>query len=164
MLKGISPYLSPDLLKVLHEMGHRDELLLADAHFPGHTLGRRVLRADGISISQLLHAILPLFELEKSKDALTMMQPDGGDPINSDVERDFMGVAGKYFAPSGPPARIAREAVYERAKRCRRDDRRASCLRQPYSEEGCDTGDGSDRVSAEKRAHAVSPPESIKAV
>ena len=116
MLKGISPYLSPDLLKVLHEMGHRDELLLADAHFPGHTLGRRVLRADGISISQLLHAILPLFELEKSEDALTMMQPDGGDPINSDVERDFMSVAGKYFAPSGPPARIAREAFYERAK------------------------------------------------
>jgi L-fucose mutarotase len=116
MLKGISPYLSPDLLKVLHEMGHGDELLLADAHFPGHTLGRRVLRADGISISQLLHAILPLFELEESEDASTMMNPDGGDPMNSDVERDFMGAAGKYFAPSGPPVRIGREAFYERAK------------------------------------------------
>jgi L-fucose mutarotase len=89
MLKGISPYLSPDLLKSLHEMGHGDELLLADAHFPGHTLGRRVLRVDGIDISQLLHAILPLFELEQSDDALTMMQPDGRDPMNSDVEADF---------------------------------------------------------------------------
>jgi L-fucose mutarotase len=115
MLKGISPYLSPDLLKVLHEMGHRDELLLADAHFPGHTLGRRVLRADGITISQLLHAILPLFELEKSEDALTMMQPDGGDPMNSDVERDFMGVTGRYFVPS-VPRRALQERLSKRAK------------------------------------------------
>ena len=58
MLKGISPYLSPDLLKTLYEMGHGDELLLADVHFPGHTLGRRVVRADGLNISQLLDAIL----------------------------------------------------------------------------------------------------------
>jgi L-fucose mutarotase len=79
MLKGISPYLSPELLKVLCEMGHADELLLADAHFPGHTMGQRVLRADGLSVSQLLDAILPLFELEKADDALAMMQPDGGD-------------------------------------------------------------------------------------
>ncbi len=67
MLKGISPYLSPELLKTLCEMGHGDELLLADAHFPGHTLGRRVVRADGLNISQLLDAILPLFELEKAR-------------------------------------------------------------------------------------------------
>lgn len=116
MLKGISRYLSPDLLKVLHEMGHGDELLLADAHFPGHTLGRRVLRADGIDISQLLHAILPLFELEQRGDGLTMMQPDGGDPINSDVEADFLGVVRKYSARSAAPTRIARVAFYERAK------------------------------------------------
>ena len=75
MLKGISPCLSPELLKTLCEMGHGDELLLADAHFPGHTLGRRVLRADGLHIKQLLDAILPLFELEPSADAVTLMQP-----------------------------------------------------------------------------------------
>ena len=116
MLKGISPHLSPELLKTLYEMGHADEILLADAHFPGHTLGRRVLRADGIHISQLLHAILPLFELEQSEDALTMMQPDRGDAMNSDVEADFLTVVRKYSARSAPPARIARQAFYERAK------------------------------------------------
>jgi L-fucose mutarotase len=116
MLKGISPYLSPDLLKILYEMGHGDELLLADAHFPGHTLGRRVLRADGIHISQLLHAILPLFELEPSEDALAMMQPDGGDPMNSDVEADFLAAIRKHSARSQPVTRIGREAFYERAK------------------------------------------------
>ena len=116
MLKGISPYLSPDLLKILHEMGHGDELLLADAHFPGHTLGRRVLRADGLNISQLLDGILPLFELEQTEDALTMMQPDHGDPLNRDVESDFLSVVRKHAVRSAPPARIARQAFYERAK------------------------------------------------
>jgi L-fucose mutarotase len=116
MLKGISPYLSPDLLKTLHEMGHGDELLLADAHFPGHTLGRRVLRADGLNISQLLDGILPLFELEQTEDALMMMQPDHGDPLNRDVENDFLSVVRKHAVRSSPSARIARQAFYERAK------------------------------------------------
>jgi L-fucose mutarotase len=116
MLKGISPYLSPDLLKILHEMGHGDELLLADAHFPGHTLGRRVLRADGLNISQLLHAILPLFELDPAEGALTMMQPDHGGPINGAVESDFLEAVRQHVVRTFPPARIARQVFYERAK------------------------------------------------
>lgn len=116
MLKGISPHLSPELLKILHEMGHGDEILLADAHFPGHTLGRRVLRADGLNISQLLDAILPLFELEKAEDALVMMQPDGGDPLNADVEADFLGAVRRHAVCTSPAARVARQAFYERAR------------------------------------------------
>jgi len=54
MLKGIAPCLSPDLLKVLAEMGHGDELVLADAHFPGHTLNPRAFRADGLDVVTLL--------------------------------------------------------------------------------------------------------------
>lgn len=64
MLKGISRYISPELLVVLHKMGHGDEIVLADAHFPGHSIGPDVLRADGISVTELLDGILPLFELE----------------------------------------------------------------------------------------------------
>jgi L-fucose mutarotase len=116
MLKGISPYLSPDLLKTLYEMGHADEILLADAHFPGHALGRRVVRADGLNVSQLLDAILPLFELEKTDDALAMMQPDGGDPRNTDVEADFMAAVRRHTSRTAPPARLARGDFYERAK------------------------------------------------
>uniref|UniRef100_UPI0027D2EBFD RbsD/FucU domain-containing protein n=1 Tax=Endozoicomonas sp. ONNA2 TaxID=2828741 RepID=UPI0027D2EBFD len=62
MLKGISPLISPDLLKLLAEMGHGDEIIFADAHFPGHTLNNRVIRADGLMVDQLLQAIMPLFE------------------------------------------------------------------------------------------------------
>jgi L-fucose mutarotase len=116
MLKGISPILSPELLKTLYEMGHGDELLLADAHFPGHTLGRRVVRADGLHITQLLDAILPLFELEKAGDALAMMQPDSGGPMNTDVEADFSAAVRRHSERSAPPARLARAAFYERAK------------------------------------------------
>ncbi len=61
MLKGISPLISPDLLAVLARMGHGDEIVLADAHFPGESIHSRVLRADGLRIADLLGAIMPLF-------------------------------------------------------------------------------------------------------
>ena len=79
MLKGISLVLSPELLKVLAEMGHGDEIVLADAHFPGHAVNARTLRADGVSIPRLLDGIAPLFELDTYDDPLVMMQPVDGD-------------------------------------------------------------------------------------
>ena len=69
MLKGIHPAISPELLKVLAEMGHGDEIILADAHFPAHSFNDQVLRADGLKITTLLDAILPLFELDSYDDA-----------------------------------------------------------------------------------------------
>ena len=51
MLKGIHPAIGPELLKVLAEMGHGDEIILADAHFPGHSVNDKVLRADGVKIT-----------------------------------------------------------------------------------------------------------------
>ena len=64
MLIGISPVISPELLSILYRMGHGDEIVLADAHFPGETFGKRVLRADGLRIPTLLDGILPLFALD----------------------------------------------------------------------------------------------------
>jgi L-fucose mutarotase len=116
MLKGISPYVSPDLLKTLHEMGHGDELLLADAHFPGHALGKRVLRADGLNISQLLDAILPLLELDQGADALVMMQPDPSDPLNRDVEDDFVRAVQRHAPDAAAPMRVVRHVFYQRAQ------------------------------------------------
>ncbi len=62
MLKGIHSAISPELLKILAEMGHGDELVLSDAHFPAHSLHQKVVRADGISVATLLEGIAPLFE------------------------------------------------------------------------------------------------------
>jgi starch phosphorylase len=60
MLKGISPAISPELLKVLSDMGHGDEIVFADAHFPGHSMNSRVLRADGVGVDTLLKGLIPL--------------------------------------------------------------------------------------------------------
>ena len=62
MLKNISPLISPSLLKILAEMGHGDEIVFSDAHFPGHTFNPTVLRADGLGIALIftLYAITML--------------------------------------------------------------------------------------------------------
>lgn len=67
MLRGISPLLSPDILKVLAQMGHQDVLVLGDANFPAERYAKHgaiVLRADGVGAAELLDAILPLFPLD----------------------------------------------------------------------------------------------------
>lgn len=116
MLKGISPCLGPELLKVLAEMGHGDEIVLADAHFPGHSVSARTLRADGVPIARLLDGIVPLFELDSYDDPIVMMQAVEGDALDPAVERDYM-AAIRAHAPKAPdPVRIDRFAFYERAK------------------------------------------------
>jgi L-fucose mutarotase len=117
MLKGISPLLSPELLGVLHRMGHGDDIVLADAHFPGETFGRRLIRADGLRIAPLLDAILPLFELDVYvPDPVAMMAAVPGDRLDPAVEATYRTAIDRH-APSTPPiARIERFAFYDRAR------------------------------------------------
>ncbi len=117
MLKGIDPIVSPDLLKIMAEMGHGDELVLADAHFPGHTFcPGNVLRGDGLQIPDLLRGIIPLLELDSYDDPLIMMATVEGDALDPQVEADYMRAI-RATAPDAPaPVRIDRFAFYERAK------------------------------------------------
>jgi L-fucose mutarotase len=117
MLKGISPVLSPELLKVLAEMGHGDEIVLADAHFPGHAVNARALRADGVPIAVLLDGIIPLFELDTYDDPLVMMEAVSGDTLDPVVERDYMAAIRAHVADAPDPVRIDRFAFYDRARR-----------------------------------------------
>ncbi|MDY4519227.1 MAG: RbsD/FucU domain-containing protein, partial [Candidatus Spyradocola sp.] len=64
MLQGISKLLTGDLLKALCDMGHGDELVIADANFPGERVARRLIRLPGISGTELLRAIAPLIPLD----------------------------------------------------------------------------------------------------
>mmetsp|Transcript_24150 Transcript_24150/g.60464 ORF Transcript_24150/g.60464 Transcript_24150/m.60464 type:complete len:144 (-) Transcript_24150:1017-1448(-) len=117
MLKGISPLISPDLLAILARMGHGDELLLADAHFPSETYGKRVLRADGLRIAALLDAILPLLELDQYDDAhLIMMAPVEGDQLDPSVEAAYLAALHTHAPGHKPIVRVERFAFYERAK------------------------------------------------
>jgi L-fucose mutarotase len=118
MLKGLSPLLSPELLATLYRMGHGDEIVLADAHFPGHSLGVPTLRADGLRIAPLLDAVLPLFELDSYVDApVLMMDAVPGDRLDPTVEVSYRAAIDRH-APGTPPiARLERFAFYERARR-----------------------------------------------
>lgn len=116
MLKGISPLISPDLLSVMARMGHGDELVLADAHFPGESTGKRIVRADGLHIADLLEAIMPLFELDSYvPHPLIMMEPVPGDNLDPAVEASYMERIGKMVPDVPPVKRIDRFAFYERA-------------------------------------------------
>lgn len=116
MLKGIHPCVSPELLKIMAEMGHGDELLLADAHFPGHTLCGRIVRADGLAISTLLAGIIPLFELDAYAPPLVMMAAVTGDTLDPEVESDYMRVIRQLAPQVAPPERVERFTFYERAR------------------------------------------------
>jgi L-fucose mutarotase len=117
MLIGISPLISPDLLSALYRMGHGDEIVLADAHFPGESYGQRVLRADGLKIPNLLDAILPLFALDDYVESpLIMMAPVQGDQLDSGVETSYRKAIDRHWPDTPPIQRIDRYAFYERAK------------------------------------------------
>jgi len=113
MLKGISPVVSPELLKTLAEMGHGDEIVISDAHFPAHTVNERVLRADGLGADKLLSGIIPLFELDAYAVPVVMMDAVPGDKLDPAVEAKYR-AALKY---DGKIERMERYAFYERAKK-----------------------------------------------
>jgi len=118
MLKGISPLLSPELLAVLCHMGHGDEIVLADAHFPGDSMNARVLRADGLRIPPLLEAILPLFVLDAYvPDPIVMMAAVPDDTLDAKVLTEYRAaIVGKV--PEAPDTvHIDRFAFYDRAKK-----------------------------------------------
>ena len=118
MLKGIATCLSPELLATLHRMGHGDEIVLADAHFPGHSLGVPVLRADGIGVAELLDGILGLMVLDQYDAAnQVMMAAVAGDTLDPEVERRYRAAILKHEPGAPAVTRIDRFAFYERAKR-----------------------------------------------
>ena len=116
MLKGISPVVSPDLLKALDEMGHGDEIVFSDAHFPAHTFGRSgaiVLRADGLAADRLLAGVAPLFELDSYATPVVMMAAVPGDTLDPSVEAAYR----KALGYDGTIEKMERFAFYERAKK-----------------------------------------------
>lgn len=115
MLKGISPVVSPELLKLLCEMGHGDELVLADSNFPGYSMSKRLLRSDGLSVTTLLEGIAPLFPFETYTDPLVMIKVDAHKKFDPAVEADFMQVIRRHDPSVPAPIRIDRFALYERA-------------------------------------------------
>ena len=113
LLKGISPAISPDLLKVLAEMGHGDEIVFSDAHFPAHTMNARVIRADGLGCDEILKGLAPLVELDSYATPVILMEAVKGDTLDPEVEKKYRAALGY----KGEIERMERYAFYERAKK-----------------------------------------------
>lgn len=117
MLKGLSPLLSPELLKMLAEMGHGDEIVLADANFPAASHARRLVRADGHSVAALLKEILALFPLDTFVESPAfVMQPVDESAGEPPVWVDYRQVIETAEGRAIPLQPIERFAFYDRAR------------------------------------------------
>ena len=98
-------------------MGHGDKIILADAHFPGHSINDRVIRADGLKVTDLLTGILPLFELDQYVDfPAQMMEVVEGDTADPTVKADYLGAIQQYQPEVSAMGFIERFEFYTQAK------------------------------------------------
>ena len=120
MLKGIPAILSPELLKVLCEMGHSDRIVIADGNFPAESMGRDgiVIRCDGHGVPELLDAILQVFPLDTYVDKpVSLMEVMAGDPVETPIWDVFKEVVAKHDERGAKAVgEIERFAFYEAAK------------------------------------------------
>ncbi len=118
MLKGISKIVSPELVKTLCEMGHGDEIVIADGNFPAETFGKRVIRADGIGGAEMLKAVLSLIPLDTYSDPnmilMRLMDCDKG-KINPVIWNEYEKIA-KAEDENVRIGNIDRFEFYDRAK------------------------------------------------
>ncbi len=114
MLKGIPKIIPPELLKILAEMGHGDEIVIGDGNFPGERIGQRCVRCDGHNVPELLEAILQIFPLDTYAKPAYIMEKVPGDTVETpiwDVYADII----KPHTNEGL-TQIERFAFYDRAK------------------------------------------------
>ena len=99
MLKGIPKILSPELLKVLCEMGHSDRLVIADGNFPSESMGKnaKVIRCDGHGVPELLEAILTVFPLDTYVETpVSLMQVMPGDNVETPIWDEYREIISKH--------------------------------------------------------------------
>ena len=118
MLIGIPKILPPELLKVLMEMGHGDELLLADGNFPAASHAQRLIRCDGHNVPGLLDAILKLFPLDSyAAKPASLMQVMPGDPVKTPIWEQYRAIIANRTGLTDSLEEIERSAFYERSRK-----------------------------------------------
>ena len=121
MLKGISPLLSPELLKALDEMGHGDTLVIADGNFPAESVGKnaKVIRADGHGVPELLDAILQVIPLDEYVEhpALIMQVADKDKGLEVPIWDTYKQIVAKHDSRGAAAfGSVERFAFYEEAR------------------------------------------------
>lgn len=119
MLIGINPVISPDLMKVLMEMGHGDEIVFCDRNFPGNATAKLLIRYDGCSsISLLLDAVLPLFPLDYATEfSCILMHPAIKQKQAPSIWKKITDLIKKYPEGEKNELILERPAFIERAKK-----------------------------------------------
>lgn len=117
MLKNIPKILAPDLLKILMEMGHGDDIVIADGNFPSAALAKRLIRLDGHNVPEILEAILKFFPLDTYVDLpVAVMQIGKGDNYDPVIWKDFQKIIKESGEPFNDFAKIEKPSFYERSK------------------------------------------------
>ena len=117
MLKGIPKIISPELLKVLMEMGHGDELVIGDGNFPAEAIACRIIRADGHRTPELLDAILKFFPLDQyDKAPVVLMAVVPGDDVETPIWDEYRTIVTKHYPEAPEFKHMERFSFYERAK------------------------------------------------
>ena len=117
MLKNIPKILSPELMKTLMEMGHGDEIVIADGNFPAETFGKKVIRCDGHGVPELLDAIMKFFPLDTyTEKPVMLMEVVPGDDVVPTIWEDYNKIINKYEPENCKIEMIERFAFYERTK------------------------------------------------
>lgn len=118
MLKGIPNVISPDLLKILMEMGHGDELVIADGNFPAASVAQRLVRADGLGGAVMLDAILQLMPLDEYVPApVALMAVVAGDTVMPVIWDEYRKIIMRHEPTFSDFEMVERFAFYERAKK-----------------------------------------------
>lgn len=115
MLKGISKIVSPTLLKILCEMGHGDEIVIADGNFPSETFGKRVVRADGLGGNEILNAVLSLIPLDTYADYNFLLMNTKEDEEEPTIWKEYFKTA-LLHDDNMRVNKLERFEFYERAK------------------------------------------------
>ncbi|MDA3955521.1 RbsD/FucU domain-containing protein [Oceanispirochaeta sp.] len=119
MLNKIPKILSPELVKILMEMGHGDEIIIADGNFPSASCAQRLVRADGLSGTDILDAVLELFPLDPygEEAPVSLMEIVPGDTVETPIWDEYKGIVKKHNASFKDFNFIERFEFYERAKK-----------------------------------------------
>ena len=115
MLKGIPKIISPELLKIMMEMGHGDELVIGDGNFPGQSINPNCVRCDGHNVPELLEAILKLFPLDTYQLPAYIMAKTPGDTVETPIWDEYAEIIKPYT--NEKLEQIERFEFYERAKK-----------------------------------------------
>lgn len=115
MLKGIPSIISPELLKIMMEMGHGDEIVIGDGNFPGKSVNANCVRCDGHNVPELLQAMLKLFPLDTYAKPLYIMEKVPGDNVETPIWDEYKKIVKPYTDED--LEQIERYEFYERAKK-----------------------------------------------